>query len=227
MNVEINTLAWPNTHVDMLKSHSDVCRHLGLEVGYALQQTPHGQWMDNIMNNSVSDVVGFMDIDCVPTNRQVVDDAIAWAADNKSFVGIAQASNHIPPKSHIFASPAFFFIWRKTWKAMQRPTFSETPNGDVAENVCYAAELSDIRYKVLYPTHWTSEPVEGHAWRLHNYGLYGVGTHFEEGVYHLFQGRIERNVQMFVNRCDDIVKGKFTTEHMINSRLPYHGKICP
>lgn len=227
MNVEIHTLAWPNTDVRMLQSHSDVCRHLGLEVGYALQKTPHGEWMDNIMNNSVSDVVGFLDIDCVPTNRQVVDDAIQWAADNKSFVGIAQASNHIPPKSHIFASPAFFFIWRKTWKAMQRPTFSETPNGDVAENVCYAAELSDIRYKVLYPTHWTAEPVEGHAWRLHNYGLYGVGTHFEEGVYHLFQGRIERNVQMFVNRCDDIVKGKFTTEHMLNSRLPYHGKICP
>ena len=227
MNVEIHTLAWPNTHVDMLKSHSDVCRHLGLEVGYSIQQTPHGQWMDNILANSASDVVGFLDIDCVPTNRQVVDDAIAWAAENKSFVGIAQVSNHIPPRSHIFASPAFFFIWRKTWKAMQRPTFSETPNSDIAENVSYAAEISGIRYKTLYPTHWTAEPVEGHAWRLHTYGLYGVGTHFEEGVYHLFQGRIERNIQMFVNRCDDIIKGKFSTEHMMDSRHPYHGKICP
>jgi len=227
MNVEIHTLAWPNTHVDMLKSHSDVCRHLGLEVGYSIQQTPHGQWMDNILANSASDVVGFLDIDCVPTNRKVVDDAIAWAAENKSFVGIAQVSNHIPPRSHIFASPAFFFIWRKTWKAMQRPTFSETPNSDVAENVSYAAEMSGIRYKTLYPTHWTAEPVEGHAWRLHTYGLYGVGTHFEEGVYHLFQGRIERNIQMFVNRCDDIIKGKFSTEHMMDSRHPYHGKICP
>lgn len=227
MNVEIHTLAWPNTHVDMLKSHSDVCRHLGIEVGYSIQQTPHGQWMDNILANSAADVVGFLDIDCVPTNRKVVDDAIAYAAENKSFVGIAQVSNHIPPKSHIFASPAFFFIWRKTWKAMQRPTFSETPNSDVAENVSYAAEMSGIRYKTLYPTHWTAEPIEGHAWRLHTYGLYGVGTHFEEGVYHLFQGRIERNVQMFVNRCDDIIKGKFSTKHMMDSRHPYHGKICP
>ena len=227
MNVEIHTLAWPNTHVDMLKSHSNVCRHLELEVGYSIQQTPHGQWMDNILANSASDVVGFLDIDCVPTNRQVVDDAIAYAAENKSFVGIAQVSNHILPRSHIFASPAFFFIWRKTWKAMQRPTFSETPNSDVAENVSYAAEMSGIRYKTLYPTHWTAEPIEGHAWRLHTYGLYGVGTHFEEGVYHLFQGRIEKNVQMFVNRCDDIIKGKFSTEHMMDSRHPYHGKICP
>jgi len=226
MNVEIHTLAWPATHVDMLKSHSDVCRHLGLQVGYSLQQTPHGQWMDNILANSAADVVGFLDIDCVPTNRQVVDDAIAYAVENKSFVGIAQASNHIPPKSHIFAAPAFFFIWRKTWKAMQRPTFSETPNSDVAENVSYAAEMAGIRYKTLYPTHWTAIPEEG-VWRLHTYGLYGIGTHFEEGVYHLYQGRFEKNVQMFVNRCDDIIKGTFSTEHMIDCRLPFHGKIVP
>ena len=70
MNVEIHTLAWPATHVDMLKSHSDVCRHLGLEVGYSIEQTPHGQWMDNILANSAADVVGFLDIDCVPTNRR-------------------------------------------------------------------------------------------------------------------------------------------------------------
>jgi hypothetical protein len=211
----------------MLQSHSDVCRHLGLQVGYTLEKKPHGEWMDTIMTNSTSDVVGFLDVDCVPTNKQVVDDAIAWAAENKSFVGIAQASNHILPKSHIFAAPAFFFISRAAWMEMQCPTFSETPNGDVGENVSYAAEMSEIRYKTLYPTHWTAEPVEGHAWRLHTYGLYGVGTHFEEGVYHLFQGRIEKNVQMFVNRCDDIIKGKFSTEHMMDSRHPYHGKICP
>jgi hypothetical protein len=182
--------------------------------------------MDNILANSAADVVGFLDIDCVPTNKQVVDDAIQYAADNKSFVGIAQASNHIPPKSHIFAAPAFFFIWRKTWKAMQRPTFSETPNSDVAENVSYAAEMAGIRYKTLYPTHWTAIPEEG-VWRLHTYGLYGIGTHFEEGVYHLYQGRFEKNVQMFVNRCDDIIKGTFSTEHMIDCRLPFHGKIVP
>ena len=224
--VEIYTLAWPDTDPRMIQAHTDVCKHLGVEVNYHIQKLPHGAWMNHIMDSSKADIVGFLDIDCIPLNKAVVDEAIEYCVKNKTFVGIAQASNHIPPKSHIFAAPAFFFIWRKTWKAMQRPTFSETPNADVAENVSYAAEMSNIRYKTLYPTHWTSEPLEG-AWRLHTYGLYGIGTHFEEGVYHLFQGRYEQNVQMFNNRCQDIIKGKFSTEHMIDCRLPYHGKIVP
>jgi len=32
---------------------------------------------------------------------------------------------------------------------------------------------------------------------------------------------------MFVNRCDDVIKGTFSTEHMIDSRLPFYGKIVP
>jgi hypothetical protein len=224
MNVEIHTLAWPNTDVRMLQSHSDVCRHLGLQVGYTLEKVPHGKWMDTTMSNSTADIVGFLDVDCVPTNKQVVDDAIEWVATHKSFMGIAQASNHILPKSHIFAAPAFFFIWRQAWLDMNHPTFSETPNSDVAENVSYAAEMSEMRYKTLYPTHWTAEPEEG-VWPLHTYGLYGIGTHFEEGVYHLYQGRFEKNVQMFVDVCKNIIDHRFTTENMIYSRRLYDGKI--
>ena len=224
MKVEIHTLAWPNTDVRMLQSHSDVCLHLGVPIAYTLEKVPHGQWMDSILANSTADVVGFLDIDCVPTNKDVVDKAIQWAAENKSFVGIAQASNHILPKSHIFAAPAFFFIWRETWLEMQRPTFSETPNGDVAENVSYAAEMSEIRYKTLYPTHWTTEPEEG-LWHLHTYGLYGIGTHFEGGVYHLYQGRLERNVQLFVNTCKAIIDDCFSTNELNDVRKPYAGKI--
>lgn len=223
MKVEIYTLAWPNTDKRMLEAHTNVCKHLGLDVAYSIEQTPHGAWMDRIMDSSTANVVGFLDIDCVPTNRAVVDNAVAWAMVNQSFVGIAQASNHIWPKSHIFAAPAFFFMWKDTWRELRQPTFSETEQSDVAENVCYAAEMAGIRYKTLYPTHWTTPPDEG-VWRLHTYGLYGIGTHFEEGVYHLFQGRMEQNVQMFVNRCDDILANRFTTDAMIDSRHDYHGK---
>ena len=49
MKVEIHTLAWPNTDVRMLQSHSDVCLHLGIPVAYTLEKVPHGQWMDSIM----------------------------------------------------------------------------------------------------------------------------------------------------------------------------------
>ena len=100
MNVEIYTLAWPDTDPDMIKAHSDVCKHLGIDVNYTIQRLPHGLWMNELLISSKADVVGFLDIDCVPTNKRVVEEAIQYCVDNKSFVGIAQASNHIPPKSH-------------------------------------------------------------------------------------------------------------------------------
>jgi hypothetical protein len=167
--------------------------------------------MDNVLANSTADVVGFLDIDCVPTNDTIVPYAARYAAESESFIGIAQASNHIPPKSHIFAAPAFFFIWRETWDRLGRPTFSETPHGDVAENVSYAAEMAGLRYRTLFPTHYTRTPAEG-IWHLHTYGVYGIGTVFEGGVYHLYQGRYAHNVDLFVDTCREIRGGFFSTE---------------
>jgi hypothetical protein len=214
MNVEIHTLAWHDTDGKLVQAHTDVCKHLGLNVTYTIQRLPHGLWMNEIMNQSKADIVGFLDIDCIPTNKQVVDDAIAYCDERSSFVGIAQASNHIKPCSHIFAAPAFFFMWRETWKELQCPTFSEVPDlGDVAENVSYAAEMAGLRYKTLFPTHYTKDADEG-AWHLHTYGVYGIGTHFEGGVYHLYQARMNNNVELFLSMAESVINGTFSTDNM-------------
>jgi len=208
MNVEIHTLAWPNTDAKLVKAHTDVCKHLGIDVVYTMGMLPHGAWMSEVMSNSTADVVGFLDIDCIPTNKQVVDDAVSYCEQTKSFVGIAQASNHILPCSHIFAAPAFFFMWRETWETLQRPTFSEVPDlADVAENVSYAAEIAGLRYKTLFPTHYTKDADEG-PWHLHTYGVYGIGTHFEGGVFHLYQARMNNNVDLFVETAKNIIDDK-------------------
>lgn len=208
MNVEIHTLAWPDTDPKLVQAHTDVCKHLGINVVYTLARLPHGMWMSEVMSNSTADVVGFLDIDCIPTNKQVVDDAVSYCEQTKSFVGIAQASNHILPCSHIFAAPAFFFVWRETWETLQRPTFSEVPDlADVAENVSYAAEMAGLRYKTLFPTHYTKDADEG-PWHLHTYGKYGIGTHFEGGVFHLYQARMNNNVDLFVETAKNIIDDK-------------------
>lgn len=203
-NVEIHTLAWPNTDERIMSGHTDVMHALGLQVCYTIQQIDHGAWMDNVIAHSNADVVGFLDVDCIPTSKTAVPQAVRWAADNKSFVGIAQVSNHIPPGSHIYAAPAFFFIWRETWEKLGRPTFQATPHGDVAENVCYAAELARKPYKTLFPTHYTHAPDEG-LWRLHTYGHYGIGTVFENDVYHLYQSRMQKNIDHFCRACKQVV----------------------
>lgn len=211
VSVELHTLAWPNTNDKLVSAHYKVNRHFGLNIQYTREQIPHGEWMNRILQSSTADVVGFLDIDCIPLNRSAVENAAAWAAHNKSFVGIAQCSNHIPPASHIFAAPAFFFIHRQAWLDLGRPTFSETQHADVAENVSYAAEVARLRYRTLYPTHYTLAPKEG-IWPLHTYGVFGIGTVFETGVYHLYQGRFADHVNLFSKVCDQVVEGTFSTE---------------
>ena len=217
LTVSINTLYWPNTDPNIVKSHSDVMKHLGLEVNYTIDERNHGGWMDAAMEHLDADIICFLDIDCVLTNLKVFEDTLDWVAKNKSFAGIAQVSNHIKPASHIYAAPAFLMVHKDAWRYLQKPTFAETPWADVAENFSYAAEMGGLKYKTLMPTHYYKRP-EGERWFLHSYGEYGIGTHFEGGVFHLYQGRHPQNQQLFKRVCRDIIKGKFSTDKMKDCR---------
>lgn len=225
MKVEINTLYWDNGSY-LIESHKKVTEFLNLPVNYHnLNGVRHGEWMDYVLENSDSDIVGFFDNDCVPLNRNIVVYAVNYVATTKSFIGAAQCTNHIPPYSHIFAAPCFFFICRDTWIKLGKPSFLENSRADVGEEVSYVAEQHKLNYKALYPSHFEREPVEG-VWKMGNYGYFGIGTVFANSIYHLYQGRMGTNADLFAERCSQIVSGTFTTENMFNSIDLYNGRIC-
>lgn len=87
---------------------------------------------------------------------------------------------------------------------------------DVAEEVSFRAEKLGIRYRTLYPTCFELDPVEG-VWALGSYGFYGIGTVFDNSVYHLFQSRFSQNVELFVRRCDEVIQGAFDSSEFIPS----------
>ena len=190
MKISLNSLYFPNSNPDFISAAKSVHNHFGLNVNYHEHTVRHGVWMDHVMNTSNADVVGFLDIDCIPLTKNAVMDMIKFVAKNKSIAGCAQATNHIPPMSHIFVAPCCFFIWRPLWEAIGRPSFTETNRSDVCQEVCYIAEANGVRMKALYPSFFEREPEEG-VWRLHNYGLYGVGTTFQNQFYHLYQSRFQ------------------------------------
>jgi len=224
MKLELNTLYWDNVDPRIIESHKKVTSHFGIDVNYHIENTRHGLWMDRVMRNSTSDVVGFLDGDCVPLSKQAVLDAAKFAGINNTFIGIAQVSNHIPPKTHIYAAPAFFFTSRSIWGRINT-SFSESTRGDVAEEYSYKAEFANIKYRCIYPEYFEKEPDEG-LWSLSNYGYYGIGTTFGQTCYHLYQGRNNANVELFVKRCQEIIDGTFSNEGMIPSRtLNYKGNI--
>ncbi len=226
MKLEFNTLYWDNTPESQVQAHKKVVNHLKIPVNYYPENTHHGAWMDRVCRQSQSDIIGFFDSDCVPISRDAVMECVKYVQKNKTFIGIAQASNHIPPKSHIYAAPAFFLIHKECWQSIGA-SFLETRRGDVGEEFCYKAEAMGIRYRCLYPSTFEREPVEG-LWPLGNYGYYGIGTTFENTVYHLYQGRMGTNLQLFLDRCEEIVNDTFDNRFHTSARtFGYKGKIVP
>lgn len=227
MKVEFNTLYWDNTPSVQVDAHKLVTSHFNIPVNYYAENTPHGYWMDMVMQKSKSDIIVFFDSDCVPIDKEKMLECIRYVQKTKTFLGVAQASNHIPPKSHVYAAPAFYCIAKECWEKMGKPSFQESNRGDVGEEVSYRAEAMGIRYRCLFPETFEREPVEG-IWPLGNYGYYGVGTTFDSTVYHLYQGRMGNNVELFVTRCKEIVDNTFNNKtHTKSTTTNYTGRIVP
>lgn len=217
MKIEFNTLHWDNVDKDMLAAHKRVMEHFGIPVNYHnLTGFNHGKWMDEVVKRSESDVVCIIEPDCIPLNKEKLIDVIKYAAARDTFVGIAQVSNHIHPKSHIYAAPGFYAITPSIYKKLGSPSFTETHRSDTAEEISYLAEENGIRYRALMPTYFTREPGEG-AWPLSNIGYYGIGTVFDDVVYHLYQSRMADNIELFVDVCNQVIDGTFTTDNLIPS----------
>lgn len=226
MLIEFHSLHWNNVDSDMLAAHRRVMRHFDIPIKYHnINGINHGRWMDSVVASSDQEIIVFFEPDCIPIDEARVVKCIQYAYDNESFVGIAQVSNHIPPRSHIYAAPGFYCISRQAYERLGRPSFTETARSDTAEEISYIAESHGLRYRALWPTGFEAEPTEG-IWPLSNLGYYGIGTVFDHTVYHLYQSRLAQNISMFIERCDQVIAGTFTSENFIPStQFGYRGNI--
>lgn len=183
----------------------------------------HGLWMNNVLERSESDVIAFFEPDCIPLNKKYLE-YIEYVYNNKTLIGIAQVANHIHPKCHIYAGPGFYCISTEFYRKLGSPTFLATRRGDIAEEVCYRAEELGWRYRSLFPTFFEREPSEG-LWPLGSIGYFGIGTVYDNAVYHLFQSRMAQNIELFCKRCDEVIKGTFSIEGFHSSTtFSYNGK---
>lgn len=225
MKVEFNSLHWDNVDMEMLTAHKQVMSHFDIPVNYHSTNTNHGHWMKQVMDRSGSDVIVIIEPDCIILDKEKIYNYIKYAYHNETFVGIAQVSNHIPPKSHIYAAPGFYVMSHKAYDKLGRPSFTETRNADTAEVVCYQAEEQGLRYRALMPTYFEKGSSEG-VWPLSSLGYYGIGTVFDNSVYHLYQSRMAENIELFVSRCNQVINNTFTTEGFHTSTtFNYKGKI--
>lgn len=224
MNVSYYTLHWDNVDSRILESHKKVMSHFNIPIQYMDMNIDHGTWMTSIIRNTISDVYVFFDIDCVPLSKEVVDYSINYAIENNSMIGAAQVSNHIPPFTHVFVAPCFFVISRSCYEELGKPSFYPTMRSDVAEEVSYVAEERGKRYKCFYPIKFDGVPKKDGVWRLSNYGYYGIGTLYDNKIYHLFESRWGDHIELFQKRCNQIIEGNFDTSTMYDSKEEFYGK---
>ncbi|MDQ2634844.1 MAG: hypothetical protein M3Y78_14040 [Pseudomonadota bacterium] len=192
MQIELNSLYWPNIDPEIVRIHRKCFEHIGVPVRYTEERVRHGQWMDRVIAERLDrdGIVGFIDIDALAYSRAAVEDAFRYVDLTQSFLGIAQSSNHLQIRTHIFAAPAFLVISKQAYDTLGRPSMMPKKKGwDVAQNLSMRADALGFPYRVLYPTGFREILPDGTVWRLGNYGHFGIGTDFDGGFFHNFLGR--------------------------------------
>jgi hypothetical protein len=180
----IVALYWDNVDPRIVKAQRDVFAHFGFEIDQRERTgVNHGDFLDAYMAELAPDDVALLsDIDCFPLNREIVERAFA-AARNGAIFGCAQSTNHIDP-DRLFVAPMFMSLSRKTWDALGRPSFKPDAENDVAQRLNAIARERGVEIEMLYP--WGAIVPK---WRLGDVGLYGLGTFYRGGVFHLYESR--------------------------------------
>jgi hypothetical protein len=180
----IVSLYWDNIDPRVVKAQREVFAHFGFVIDQRERTgLDHGDFLDGYLAEIAEDDVALlMDIDCLPLNREIVERAFAAARAGRIF-GCAQSTGHVDP-DRLFVAPMFMAISRRVWDRLGRPSFRPDSSHDVAQRLNEIAAAAGVEIEMIYP--WGCIVPK---WRLGEIALYGIGTFYRGGVFHLFESR--------------------------------------
>jgi hypothetical protein len=224
MKASIHTLKWKDNNPQVIEHHKKVLDYFGLPVNYTEENIHHGQWIDRTLSTFDSEIFVFLDSDCVPIDGDAIHDAIELC-QNGYLVGNAQVTNCIKAKHDLFCAPSFFVISKQYYEAIGKPSAVNNNRSDVAQEITRAAVEHEKRIKMYFPTSFQGVP-RGGIWRLGGYGYYGIGTVYDNKMYHLYQTRYQKNVELFVETCNHILNDRIDQiNRQYDSRDEWMGKL--
>ena len=199
----IVSLYWDNIDRRIVEAQRRVFAHFGLAIDQRERTgLQHGDFLDAYMAELAEDDVALLvDIDCFPLNRAIVERAFAAAREGRIF-GCAQSSNPVDP-DRLFVAPMFMAIARRTWYRLGRPSFRRDARNDVAQALHDQAVAAGIEVEMLYP--WACVAPK---WRLGDVALYGIGTFYRGGVFHLFESRRKIYAFILFEVADATIEGR-------------------
>jgi len=175
--------------------HKSACFYAGIPVKYhtasiaELEEkgisphAAHGLWMERVLEDSKNKIVGFIDIDCIISSRDWLENYYKQVQENKTILGLAQCANHLASRDQIYAAPAFCLIWREWWNKIGKPSLVADWQYDTAQRLSANAADNEEPITVLMPSHVTRP-----KWSLGNNGFYGTGTLYDDHkIFHMFE----------------------------------------
>lgn len=186
-----------------------------------LSDAPPGYTMDKLVGMLQSkghNAIMFLDIDCVPLDSNSLNYFFEQAYKGK-VIGDAQRSNHIENNQHIFAAPHNVTFTLETYRKCGSPSFLPNYRGDVAEELTFRAEESNIPVEIIMPLKYDAPPIrmawekdQPPYWALAD-GMpgYGIGTTFgfEDGLelfWHNYQIFHEGQQKRFWDKCEELLR---------------------
>lgn len=218
--MKFHTFYTDNLPEQLIEDHKKVCDYIGIDVTYYNQDfteyyktyTAHGKFMTSVMEQE--EVACFLDIDCLPHNKELLEKAYNWAVENKSFVGNAQNISHTSMRNHIYAAASCLIVTKDAWNTLGNPDFSwfmqNETQIDTAQLLTLRADQIGMSYQLMYPKMWD----EGEGYQLGGYGMYGTGTWYP-ATWHYFRiSNFTKEIpKLWTKRVNDIINNNLIYSH--------------
>lgn len=216
-----------------MEYHKKVFEHFRTSVNYIHANQRHGETLNQLSRTEEVDYLCFVDVDAIPLAPNILETLISRVHGKNAIIGIEQTSNnhlhetdklialthatrngdqisgHISPKGNeenltgheeTYAGPAFFVISKKNYKNLGEPSYLETYRSDCGEELSYIAREKGFDVKYIKFSHCI-EP----KWHLKEGVEFGIGSTYEDLVYHNFQARSSSSIDLFIEKCKNIL----------------------
>ena len=174
----------------------------------------HGYCMNEIINKTIDsikpDYYWFCDNDSILLKEESIDIMYNFIKNKYTVAGQIWQSNHKKGPngmiSHPYISQAFILFSRILFDKLGRPDCDHwIERSDTAEEITYKAKEHGYIIAGVYPSHSYEANTD-----LDNGCKYGIGnTYGPNLMYHASQQNVPRSKDLFINKCMEVLNGKF------------------
>lgn len=183
---------------DVLRAQKAVFDLFEIPLEQTLTDLQHPDAIDDWLRRNKWDVVTIFDIDCIPLSINPILEGIF---QRKGFLfGAEQHASHIA-NSKDYVSPAFMVLHKQIYRNLGEPSFAATEKCDVGGMLTIRADQRGVPVLMLPVSH-----VEKPMWQLEDGRYFGIGTTYDNSIYHAFESRMNENARKkFILKCQDVL----------------------